>query len=857
VKKNMKNKKILSVVVIITFLITTVYPVIGLAGSEVDEDKSSETNRLEAVVNYLKNTYNDPYSTDISNIITSSDLAVIGYSIGSEPLSYGTTYGAPALLSYDTSSSTTLPGGHPGGFPDIKIEQISFEMPDDSFFVEFPPITFGSDPTTMTGEFWIKCNIGLYEFKISENCDWITSVYPTKGLLIGNGYKGAPNNYLDGVVSGVGQPINISIEVNVDKLSPGSHSAPLTFEFIDWSGRAAEDQLDLPETDPGYRITKVLPVVTTLWADPSEGSSPRYHVLGTESLHAWEVGPGYFDEDSKFSVILEVWDEGINPVDSFTTSLKGWELYDLDLDISTKQDTTQDPTIDIYDDSRILTLTSPMAKDEYLSMAETGSYDGKYRYINNGEHRYIKAQVPHKAGSLSLNFDGIGPYDFSVYSYEMSKDRLPDMISLCYVNNAGKVVCGQNYANPKLLWSNGYQIMSGSRPERWGGGVVDLGQIPQGQSGSSCYVFWNPVAGGLRMNPSDNLITSGISYSISPTTKEELDALHIDNVFIDWNGVTKCPVEIGNPGGSLYGGGSPFGEGVRERNSRATCDFSTRKYLPAGHYKVSMDLEYIISPAGRSPDGKTYTFIMLIVGAFYFEFDVVENTNKWPSLTQNPVHWPIYDNQTSYTMFDVTGKDKDVLFTPLSSFNFGSGGKHPRPDAAFQKEVVYDMYPKKPLDWCQLTPSNDYDSDSFIKTNVNNTPAPTTGSNSAKILGVNYRVEDKSSLPLRMTTNSILTESGIESVASKAFFVSSGGYSGEIINMIITNDPDPIADSDPIDPNETDNDSTNPNDPTDPENPDDTNDNGPPKSKTSIFLSFISRFFERLFSFIQSITSLT
>jgi hypothetical protein len=842
----MKNKKILSVVVIITFLITTVYPVIGLVGSEADEDKSSETNHLEAVVNYLKNTYTGSFSTEML-----SSPSFVAYSKGSEPLSYGVV-SAPASIesqsirveiegvsslasSFNPSESIKSNGETLASYPGELVGNycsggMTFSIPGDpfgndkDFFAEFAPVTIGSGSNIITGSIWVKnSGCGFVQFEISENCEWITSVYPTKGIIFGK--KNSPMDLegpegYDGVLSGVGQPIDISIEVNADKLSPGSHSAPLTFKYHEWVPLQGDAQRYARSDDENEWKTIDIPVVTTLWADPTEGPSPRYRVLGAESLHSWNIGEGYFDKDSKFSVILDVWDEGIDAVNSFTIKRTetgildcyaggDYELYDLNAGVS-------DPNI----------LVS--------SMSKTGLYDG--------EHRYIKAQVPESSGSLSLNFDGIGTYDFSVYSNCM-QDRGPSMVTLCLPDKDGKWMCGPACPNPKLYWSNPYQTKSLSSRQ---GTVVNLGQIPKGQSGSSCFVAWNPVA--YTKAPS-------ISWSIYPTTQAELNIFGIsfDDVAC-WNGETQCPITVGNPGGVFYGGGSPFGEGVMERNSRATWDFSARKNLPAGHYIVPMNLVVQIPKSAQDANGRWWNHMEFLFGVFCFEFDIVGHSDKWPSLTKNPVHWPIYDDQTSYTMFDVTSKDKDVLFTPLSSFNFGNTlHPIPLPDEWQTSKIVYDMYPKKPLDWCQLTPSNDYDSDSFIKTNVNNTPAPTTGSNSAKILGVNYRVEDKSSLPLRMTTNSILTESGIESVASKAFFVSSGGYSGEIINMIITNDPDPIADPDPIDPNETDNDSTNPENP---EDPDDTNDNGPPKSKTSIFLSFISRFFERLFSFIKSIRSI-
>jgi len=239
------------------------------------------------------------------------------------------------------------------------------------------------------------------------------------------------------------------------------------------------------------------------------------------------------------------------------------------------------------------------------------------------------------------------------------------------------------------------------------------------------------------------------------------------------------------------GGGSPFGEGRFERLDRATWNFYARDNLPVGHYLVPLTLMIHIKNTAQDANGNWWHLLLMICGFLWYEFDVIEVNENWPPLSQTPDFWGVFEEKTSVEYFDVSSNNLgEVLFTPLSSE--GGFGKHgpiipSGEDIPNNWGVVYDMYPKKPILWCQISSNDGYNED-FSFANAKTEEDQKSKTESALVIGVRDPLEDmnrdRPGWP-RLDDNG---DMDIGDIITNGFFVA-GGYSSNMFNLILAEDP--------------------------------------------------------------------
>jgi hypothetical protein len=195
-------------------------------------------------------------------------------------------------------------------------------------FIDFTPMTLGESPLQeKVFDLWYN-DYRFVNFTITvdytgqgknvfnESYGWVTVREPTGALW--------------GLKNPTGPPAGLS-EINRNKLminntilEPGLYTADLKITATYNRSRNAsvlENITDLIFI-PFENITKTIsiPLRLIVWADPTIGPSLRYDILGSDSLTIYDAGDTY--GDSMFSVVVDLWDEGIqNNLTEYTVTL--------------------------------------------------------------------------------------------------------------------------------------------------------------------------------------------------------------------------------------------------------------------------------------------------------------------------------------------------------------------------------------------------------------------------------------------------------------------------------------------------------------------------------------------------------
>ena len=371
---------------------TAILPAINIYARDVDIN--------DIVPKEQNNKFTDIFSEDLlaqisklgeSNIVAFTDPSTGNYHFGLtndegvfSPIS--AEIDEDSLIQEDLSDSNIV-------YPDPK-----FSFSDSDFY--FPPGTLGQDSIISSSfEIW-NSGYGSVEYTILSSQDSVLSISPGSGTLGMNSE-------------------HVTIEVNLDiaSLSPGTHSFSVTINTIE-IGKL--ETVNKQYSFSGWAV---------IWANPDIGPSLRYRILGSDTPYYFDAkdvyittripGMRYYDENSRFSVVVEIENTGIQDLGETSISVSGTG----DFSLKNLNGVIDEEDNDNYQNSL---LFSSIKKDKsYYTLASvdaTGySQDKPIVTINNGEEKYsfpIKFErTPRPCPCLNffnIHGDFVGSYPMSV-----------------------------------------------------------------------------------------------------------------------------------------------------------------------------------------------------------------------------------------------------------------------------------------------------------------------------------------------------------------------------------------------------------------------------------------------------------
>ncbi len=816
-----------------------------------DDDSTSKTNQLlmDSIMNFKNSAMYSSTNSDKTMIygIPNQEGGIDCYTTGSSD----TGSQVQNLDTYFEDSDYSIAGSDREFDGEIPRLDCSFNFADEAApYFEFSPMVENHD-VTRSGSFKLIIeNQGHINYQLSCDEPWVKSIEPAYGVLSTTPIAG-------GV--GIITENEHQVEIDASKLGPGSHVAPINVDYTISSSSVAGS------------FQKQIPTKLTIWADPDQGPSPRYRIVGTDSLHDNCV-EGYIH--GSHSVIVDIWNAGQPYTEETSEGCFEFFAEDADSDLYYLNQDSGDKRV--YDDyGRVIakklqfnigdTVSSEVRSDgfqHYMVKTQVQTYGdhGEGRF----KHTPVEIKTPNgisyniNVGSIHTNDDDELPLTLSGF--------FPNSGSFCFE------LVNAKFSNPYMKSLNDNSVKT--KHSLLGGGVkLDLGTVTMSKDYST-YSFDKPGIGSLvyfSATGYDNPDTEGpnpVTYTIYPFTGDGPFESLVDSQedVMNWNGCPVSPiVPVTLPKGDLGMYGSMFGESDVERGNRDLISFKVRDMiggrpsnLKPGHYEVPMNhlLEF---------EGAGYNFLFFMIGAITLEFDLVveKDVNDPVIMSQTPDVWstgpttglmdyqvfemdqPIFSDTSTASSF------QSVRYTPLSSSQFCNHGLPYASESVFHdlQYPEYDIYPKDVAEWHSVgDPSN------FHCADYEKSEEESGGlySSDEIMVGVSYPYnpphiddnDDEDDNVLSPEIDETMPENfwGIKNLTDVSEIMASLGLApwptqnqigqafievenaqSSVIKLLLQSDDDPVDDNDDEDPIPDDEDDTNPDDPVD-DDPVDDND---------------------------------